>query len=76
MRMVTYYKQSTLMEILPKQNQSHLDFTNLTPNTKYQIKFDNFLYDGAIIVNQVPVIEKSDYIENETNVRNTKFYHG
>lgn len=36
-----------------------LDFTNLTPNTTYKIKFDNFLYDGAIIVNQVPMIEEA-----------------
>ncbi len=43
---------------LAKTEPIPLDFTNLTPNTKYQIKFDNFLYDGAIIVNQVPVIEK------------------
>ena len=44
---------------LAKTEPIPLDFTNLTPNTKYQIKFDNFLYDGAIIVNQVPVIEEA-----------------
>lgn len=43
---------------LAKKEPIPLDFTDLTPNTKYKIEFDNFLYDGAIIVNQVPVIQE------------------